>query len=294
MQWLFDGNFNEVYNDYNGYLLSNNTNVSTNSSLLWVSPGYAGYGSAVYFPANTPYVINQYFTLSTTSFTVSAWIWSPFNFTGTSFRYFGLFSHCSSTTTDSCLHLVIGNAYLRLGFYGDDLEGNTLLKSNQWYHVAYAYDRSASKQYVYLSGYLDGSRVSSGTYLGNSSQFILGPVPLMTNVIFQSGYIDKLTFVSRIKNTTELLDEATLVAYYPFDNLYLDAGPNNINNIVQLSTIFDPNGQSNQALVFNSTNQSYFQTTGFYYLGLSNYSYSFALWVYPFVNNGTILQVTFS
>ncbi len=197
----------------------------------------------------------------------------------------------SETTSDRCLHLVIGNGYLRLGFYADDLLGSTLLKSNQWYHVAYVYDRSASKQYVYLNGYLDGSRIPSSPYLANASKIILGSVPLMTNVIFESGYIDKLIFITRIKNAAELLDEAILVAYYPFDNSYLDAGPNNINNTMHVLTSFDSNGQFNQALVIDSTNLSYFQTTGFYYLGQSNYSYSFALWIYPFVNNGTILQV---
>ena len=294
MQWLFDGNFDTVPSGYNGYLLNGNTNISTNSSSLWVSPGYTGYGSAVYLPANVPYVVNQYFALSTTSFTISAWVWSPFNFTGSAFRYFGLFSHCSSTSNDNCLHVVIGNGYLRLGFFSDDLVGSTLIKINQWYHVAYVYDRSASKQYVYLSGYLDGSRVPASAYLGNKSQFVIGSVPLLTNVIFQSGYIDKLTYVSRAKTATEILDEATLVAYYPFDNSYLDAGPNSINNITQMSTTFDSAGQSNQALVFGSIDLSYFQTNGFYYLGLSNYSYSFALWIYPFVNSGTILQVSSS
>jgi hypothetical protein len=103
-----------------------------------------------------------------------------------------------------------------------------------------------------------------------------------------------LTFVSRVKNATELLDEATLVAYYPFDGSYLDSGPNNISNTINISTIFDPNGEFGQALLIGSMKPSYFQTTGFYYLGQTNYSYSFALWIYSFVNSGTILQVTSS
>jgi hypothetical protein len=189
---------------------------------------------------------------------------------------------------------VIGNGYLRLGFYGDDLTGNATLNKNQWYHVAYVYDRSVSKQYIYLNGYLKQSRTSTHPYAGNASKIILGPIPTINTANFHSGYIDKLIFVSRVKNATELLDEATLVAYYPFNNSYIDAGPNNINNTIHVSTTFDSNGPSNQALVIDSTNRSYFQTTGFYYLGRSNYSYSFSLWIYPFVNNGTILQVSSS
>jgi len=293
MEWLFDGNFDEVYNAYNGYFVSNNANVTENSNILWVSPGYDGYGSAVHFLPNTYYVVNQYFNLAAINFTVSAWISITFNFTSQPDDYFSLFSQCQQTTNDKCLHLVIASGSLRLGFYGDDLISNVILNTNQWYHVAYVYDRSASKQYVYLNGYLQQSRTPNYPYSGNSSKIILGPLPWLSTANLHSGYIDQLIFVTRVKNATELLDEATLVAYYPFDNSYLDAGPNNINNTIHVSTTFDSNGYSNQALMIGSTNLSYFQTTGFYFLGQSNYSYSFSLWIYPFLNNGTILQVRF-
>jgi hypothetical protein len=210
------------------------------------------------------------------------------------YDYFALFSHCEDYSNDKCLHTVVHVGCLRLGFYGDDLEGNTILNSDQWYHVTYVYNRFASEQLVYVNGIIDGARISSSLYIGNASQIVLGPLLSMPMFNFHNGYIDKLIFVSRVKNATELLDEATLVAYYPFDNSYIDAGPNNINNTIHLSTSFDSNEHFNQALVVDSTNLSYFQTTGFYYLGQSNYSYSFSLWIYPFVNNGTILQVSSS
>jgi hypothetical protein len=171
------------------------------------------------------------------------------------------------------------------------LTGYTALNTLQWYHVAYVYDRTVSQQLVYLNGYLDGSRTTVSPYTGNASQIFLGAVPLFTWTIFQNIFIDKLTFVSRVKNASEHLGEASLVAYYPFDSSYTDSGPNHINNSASVSTFFDSARQSKQALVINSTNSSYFQTTGFYYLGQANYSYSFSLWIYPFVKNGTILQV---
>jgi hypothetical protein len=258
---------------------------------IWISPGYAGYGSAVCFSSSTYSVINRYLNLTSASFTISAWIWMPFNFSSATYDYFPIFIHCESSNNDKCLQTVIGNGYIRLGFFNDDLIGSTKLNPNQWYHVAYVYDRSASKQLVYLNGKLDGSQTPSNPYTGNASQIILGAIPSFSGVTFHSGYIDKLTFVSRVKNASELLDEATLVAYYPFDGSYSDSGLNKINNTINVSTFFDSAGRFNQALVINSTNSSYFQTTGFYYLGQTNYSYSFSLWVYPFVNNGTILQV---
>jgi hypothetical protein len=186
---------------------------------------------------------------------------------------------------------VIGNGFLRLGFFSDDLIGNTNVNSKQWHHVAYVYDRSTSQQLVYLNGNLDGNRTTLSSYNGNASQLVFGAVPLFPSVTCRNGYVEKLIFVSRVKNGSELLDEATLVAYYPFDGSYVDAGPNSMDNTINVSTTFASGGRFNQALVFNSTNSSYFQTTGFYYLGQTNYSYSFSLWIYPFVNNGTILQV---
>jgi len=64
-----------------------------------------------------------------------------------------------------------------------------------------------------------------------------------------------------------------------------------MNNISQNSTTFDSNGHYNQSLLLNGSNSSYFQTNGFYYLGVSNYSYSISLWIYAFNNSGIIIQL---
>jgi hypothetical protein len=274
-------------------LTDTNGNLINNSANLWISPGYAGYGSAVNFPSNMYSVVNQYLDLMTTSFTFSAWIWTPTNFSSIVLDYFPLLSQCGEASNHVCLHLVVANGNLFLGFYADDLRGNSSLYAKQWYHVAYVYDLSPLQQLVYLNGILDGSRIPNAPYGGNASQIVLGAIPLITSFSFHSGLIENLIFVSYIKNASELLDEATLVAYYSFDGSYIDSGPNKINNITSVSTTFDLNGRFNQALRINSQNLSYFQTTGFYYLGQTNYPYSFSFWVYPFINNGTILQVVF-
>jgi hypothetical protein len=238
-------------------------------------------------------VVNQYLDFTTTSFTISAWVWIPTNFTPSSYDYFTLLSQCEEAARDKCLQILVAYGYLQLGFYGDDLRGNTLLYANQWYHVAYVYDRSPLEQLVYLNGILDGSQILNDPYTGNASQIVLGAIPIGFGETFHSGLIENLIFVSYVKNASEILDEATLVAYYSFDGSYIDSGPNNINNITSVSTTFDLNGRFNQALLINSQNLSYFQTTGFYYLGQTNYPYSFSLWIYPSINNGTILQVVF-
>jgi hypothetical protein len=134
------------------------------------------------------------------------------------------------------------------------------LNLNLWYHIADVYDRSTSKEIIYLNGKQDGSRTSSNSYIGNASKITFGVISAVRIIHFHAGS-------------------------------YLDFRPKKINNISTFSTIFHSNGRLNQALLINSTSLSYFQNTGFYYLGQSNYSYSFSLWICPLMNNGTILQV---
>ncbi|CAF1106760.1 unnamed protein product [Adineta steineri] len=285
IQWLFNSDFNDVYGTYNGSLVNN-------SNVTWMSPGYAGYGSAVCFLSTNYLLINHYLNFNSTSFTISAWIWIPANLSLNE-NFFVLFVHCNLTTQDTCLHIGIDCGRVFLGFYSDDLTGGTSLNSSQWYHVAYVYDRLSSRQIVYLKEIQDGRRVTSGPYKGTANVLTVGSIPSFApGFITNNGFIDKLTFVPRVKTTAELLDEATLVACYTFDNSYTDLGPNQIINSTSVSTMFDSSGRFNQSLLINSTNLSYFQTTSFYYLGQTNYPYSFSLWIYPFVNDGTILQVS--
>jgi hypothetical protein len=104
------------------------------------------------------------------------------------------------------------------------------------------------------------------------------------------AYMDEMIIVPYVKNGSELLDEATLVVYYPFDNSFTDSGPNKNQNGSWTNVQFDANGRVNQALLIDS-NYSFFQTSGFYFLGRYNYPFSFALWLYPFATNGTIIEV---
>lgn len=77
---------------------------------------------------------------------------------------------------DKCLQFGILDTKLVLAFYDDDLSGNTTLNIQYWYHIAYVYDRSISKQIVYLNGDLDGQRTPIGSFKGNASQMVLGSI----------------------------------------------------------------------------------------------------------------------
>jgi len=289
IKWLFDGNFNDVYGRYSGYLEGNN-------SALWISPDYNGIGQAVYLPSRNYSSIHQYLDLTNSSFTFSAWIWIPSNGATSHNGYFILICQCESGNAYKCLQIGIVDGKLFLGFYNDDLRGNSQLELDRWHHVAYVYKRDSSNRSVYLNGYVDKTDRPSNMYKGNTSFITLGAVPLFTSPTFRSGYVDKLIFVSRVKNESEILDEATLVAYYSFDNTYLDSGPNQINNSTGINTSFNSTGRVNQALIIaGSTGSSaYFQANGFYFLGQSNKAFSFSLWIYPYTNYGTIVQVLVS
>jgi hypothetical protein len=148
-------------------LVDKNGGSINDTDTLYKATSYVGYGSSAYFSPTLYSLVNYYLDLTTASFTISAWIWMPFNFSSATYDYFVLFMHCESNSNDKCLQVVVGDGYLRLGFFNDDLVGSTELNPNQWYHVAFAYDRSAAKQLVYLNGNLDGSQEPSNPYTGN-------------------------------------------------------------------------------------------------------------------------------
>jgi hypothetical protein len=59
------------------------------------------------------------------------------------------------------------------------------------------------------------------------------------------------------KNTSELLDKATLVVCYQIGNSFVDSGPNNIKNGSGTNVQFDTNGRVNESLRIGS-NYSFF------------------------------------
>ncbi len=282
IQWSFNGNLNDTYGVYHG--------ISANGTVQWISPGYSGYGMAAYFANKTYCLVPHSLNLIGSSFTISTWIQllgnAPLNSSE-----FGLFTHCENKTIDKCLYLTVRYGKLLSSLYiSNNLTGNTFLTSYVWYHVAYVYDRVALSQSIYLNGQLDGILSPSDIFQSNASQMWIGASPYMNNYPNPFAYMDEMIIVPRVKNASELLDEATLVVYYRFDNSFVDSGPNKNQNGSGTNVQFDANGRVNQALLINSNN-SFFQTSGFYFLGQWNYPYSFSLWIYPFVTNGTLIQV---
>jgi hypothetical protein len=97
---------------------------------------------------------------------------------------------------------------------------------------------------------------------------------------------------NRAKSACEILDDATLVAYYTFDSGSVqDSGPNYLTGIAT-SNVTTVTGYVNQAFYFGSS-AAYFYVGGLIALGTVNNAFSFSFWIKPtaYNNGGTILHV---
>jgi hypothetical protein len=142
---------------------------------------------------------------------------------------------CETPALSRCLYLMIRTNSTYFAFYGNDCWSSTFVPVNQWHHFGFVYDYTAQIQYIYLNGYLTCIHTSAPPFLGASGAITIGAINntgAATPAYFWTGYIDELSFVSRAKSASEVLDDATLVAYYSFDNgSFYDLGPNRINGV---------------------------------------------------------------
>jgi hypothetical protein len=142
---------------------------------------------------------------------------------------------CQTPSTDRCLYLMIRQNATYFAFFGDDCwNSSSIVPINQWHHFGFVYDYSLSTQYIYWNGLLICTHTSSGPFIGSSGAITIGAINNTgsTPSYFWTGLIDQVSYVSRAKTATEILSDATLVAYYSFDNgSFYDLGPNKINGV---------------------------------------------------------------
>jgi hypothetical protein len=115
--------------------------------------------------------------LSGGSFTVEAWIRPQLE----SYNQ-GTIVGGESHETGAGLHLQIRDHKPYLGFYGDDLAGQSEIPDHQWTHIAWRFDAATLTQSIVVNGHLDSQRQASAPlagsdeiYLGRSSSgYFLG------------------------------------------------------------------------------------------------------------------------
>ncbi|CAF3320413.1 unnamed protein product [Rotaria socialis] len=273
--WPLDNNTLELYNGLNG-VLSGTPSYTTS---------FLGYGAAISLSQASSqyvYISPTVIPLDSRSFTIEAWIF-PTGFTASDF---GIFGQCQATITNRCLHFTSRNIMLYCGFFANDIAGVTTLTMNAWSHVACVYDSTARIQQVWLNGVLDASR-SASPYQGLYGATTIGATFSSGVAAGFNGYIDQVRFESRAKNATELLNDATLYVYYSFDGGSLvDNGINGINGTASGSVV-STTGRLNGAVQFSSSSYIYYTYPPFYFLGISNQSFSISLWANPTVMNST-------
>lgn len=182
-----------------------------------------------------------------------------------------------------------------MGFFNDDTVSSTVLQSNTWYHSAFVYDNNQRQQFIYINGLPDTqSGTGVGPYLGTSEPTTIG-------VPYLSGIMDHLTVSTRAKTACEILNNATLVAYFPFDGSLTDAGPNFLTEISSGASI--TSGYVNQAVIqlntwthmvqtYSPTNGQSLYVNGILYTTLSNATIYTASGVQNYVTIGNLLNVT--
>ena len=183
-----------------------------------------------------------------------------------------------------------------MGFNLNDLAGVTTLAASTWYHVVFVYNHDTMQQIIYLNGVQDRISSSSATYQGQSGVTQLGVSQSQSSQsTYFNGYIDNVRVTTRAKSAAEILNAATLMAYYSFDlpNQLLDSGPNGLHGIQNNAALVT--GRINQGMRFTGSN-SYFQAYGFYTLAwgvVSNRPFTIALWVNPSsIAGSTLVQVS--
>ena len=290
--WPFDNATTDLYNNYNGALINGASYfvATTNQPFVGIGGGLSlTASSSQYFSVTSPFL-----DLTYKSFTIEAWIYPTIS----SSSDYGIFGQCQcSSCANQCLYLIIRSYVLYIGFTNNDLSGNTTLTSSTWYHIAFVYNYNTKQQILYVNGYQDAIKSNANPYTGTNGSIWIGASQVYPSVDYYTGYIDNFKITTRAKSATEILNDASLTAYYSFDlpNSTYDSGPLGLNGYSNNTAIL--NGRINQAMRFSGST-SYFTAYGFAQVGYSLYyakPFSVSLWINPtLIASCTIVQTAYS
>ena len=107
-----------------------------------------------------------------------------------------------SNTYQRSLHLLIRNQKPYMGFFNNDLVGNTLIEEGKWYHVAWRYNKQNGEQAIFVNGRLDALSEDRPPFLGSDS-LMVGIGLNGANSYFE-GMMDNLSIWSRTLSDKEI------------------------------------------------------------------------------------------
>jgi hypothetical protein len=219
-------------------------------------------------------------SLNSRSFTIEFW----FSLTDSASYNYAFFGQLSVPNTErECLFLVSTFGKLYMGFFDNDTPSSTILQNNTWYHAAFVYDNDIRQRFIYINGILDiQSLTGVGPYIGTSGPITIGGADIYGSlgVPYLTGLMDHLTVSTRVKTACEILNDATLAAYFSFDGSFTDFGPNFLTATYSGASF--TGGVVNQAAYLSGSN-SYIQISSLTGLGRASYPFSIAFWMYPIV-----------
>ena len=247
--------------------------------LISYTVGYVAYGRAIVFNSTTPteVSVDKTFNFSQKSYTLEAFVYlfSP-TVNGSLMRFS---SGVSITIEEAHVRFYVSERYL--------IQSYSPITINEWHHIAAVY--SDSSQYATLS--IDGDITGSLAYLVPSEDtHENATLKIGTNF---EGRIDQLAISTEVKSVEQILWDATVEAYYPFEgsgtNALLDYGPN-VQNATSGGTR-GAIGYKENGLMFNISG-AFFETPQLTSLNHVNHSFSIAFWIYLDSDQGVILTIS--
>lgn len=108
-----------------------------------------------------------------------------------------------NSTYQQALHFLIRDQKPYMGFYNNDLVGNTRIEPGKWYHIVWRYNKGNGEQAIFVNGKLDAISYDRPAYLGSDSLFV-GYLNFSQTASFV-GMMDNLCVWSRVLSDKEIL-----------------------------------------------------------------------------------------
>ena len=148
--WTFDLTTNDTYGVYNGAFIN-----GANYLVASTTQPYIGYGRALTLSAssNQSFVVSTPFlNLTSTSFTVEAWIY-PTNISNGSWNFQSM---RMLNMRKSCFYFIVRSGRLYADFTFNGVYGFDNTCDKQWYHATFVYNYATQQQILYVNGVQDG------------------------------------------------------------------------------------------------------------------------------------------
>nr|ACD54691.1 DUF1628-like protein [Adineta vaga] len=175
-------------------------------------------------------------------------------------------------------------------------------------HVAFVFDSSSKKIIIYLNGYNVGQSAlatSSTGYVGSSGSVYIAMIPFVGLIDHMTGkntednknfnniyiYVSIIfsLVIKRAKCASEILNDATLTAYYSFDSGSPDDDGPNFRNGNIFGGVTTVTGYIGKALSFSSTS-TYLRSYDISFISKPSIDFSVALWIKPSsIANGAVI-----